>query len=258
MTDFCIETTAIHDEYIEEYNERFAPLMDLLPNTKFICVTTNPNLVIERDNLEVIDIRNFTDTEFKKCYDHEGGFCEILQATRYGLEAAHQAGYLKVIHLQTDMVYNGDVSEENLSKHFKRGLYFDMGGSTVNLKLKTNDPKTKFLSEKYCTDDRDLETTPVGDDPVVFLKFKSDDEFDAFLENLDMLCEETYLHPGFTTGIADELVFAVKLTGIRSFYDYHGVLHRGYPKYFDVEHGHLHIKHYNDRDPSMMEQRNLL
>ena len=60
MTDFCIETTAIHDEYIQEYNERFAPLMDLLPNTQFICVTTNSDLVNKRENLKVVDYKKYT------------------------------------------------------------------------------------------------------------------------------------------------------------------------------------------------------
>jgi len=258
MTDFCIETTAIHDEYIEEYNERFAPLMDKLPNTQFICVATNPDLVIKRDNVKVVDIKNYTDTNFVKSYDHKGGFCEILQATRFGLRAAREAGYLKVIHLQTDMWFTDDVDEEKLSKHFKRGLYFDMGGSTLNLKLQTQDNKSVYLAEKYKLDDRQLETTPVGDDPVVLFKFKSSEEFHTYLEHLDNLCAETFSHPGFTTGIADELVFAMHLTGVRSYYDYHGVLHRSAQKYFDVEHGHLHIKHYNDRDPSMMEERNLV
>jgi len=254
MTDFCIETTAIHDEYIDEYNKRFAPLRAALPNTQFICVTTNPDRVDKADNLKVVDIKKYTDTNFKKSYDHEGGFCEILQATRYGLKEACEAGYLKVIHLQTDMRFF-DVEEEVLSKHFKRGIYFDMGGSTLNLKLKNGDDKSKFLASKYITSDRDLETLPVGDDPVALFKFKSSEEFHTYLEHLDNLCAETFSHPGFTTGIADELTFAMFLTGVRSYYDYHGVLHRNVAKYFDVNHDHLHIKHYVDRDPTMMDQR---
>ena len=59
MTDFCIETTAIHDEYVEEYNNRFAPLIDKLSNTLFICVTTNPDLVIKKDNVKVVDIKKY-------------------------------------------------------------------------------------------------------------------------------------------------------------------------------------------------------
>jgi hypothetical protein len=258
MTDFCIETTAIHDEYIEEYNERFAPLMDILPNTRFICVTTNPDLVSKRDNLKVVDIKKYTETEFKKCYDHKGGFCEILQATRFGLREAHEEGFLKVIHLQTDMWFADDVTEEKLTNHFKRGLYFDMGGSTLNLKLASGDNKSKYLAEKYINSDRDLETLPVGDDPVALFKFKSLEEFHEYNNNLEKLCLETFEHPGFTTGIADELTFAMYLTKIRSYYNYHGNLHQNVQKYFDVNHGHLHIKHYNDRDPSMMEERNLV
>ena len=254
MTDFCIETTAIHDEYIEEYNKRFIPLMKKLPNTQFICVTTNPDLVLKRDNLKVVDIKKYTDTNFVKSYSHEGGFCEILQATRFGLKEAHEAGYLKVIHLQTDMRYI-DVDEDKLSAHFKRGLYFDMGGSTLNLKLQTHDNKTVYLTKKYKLNDRQLETTPVGDDPVVLFKFKSLEEFSTYLNHLDDVCAETFSNPGFTTGIADELVFAMHLTGVRSYYDYHGILHRSANKYFDVDHGHLHIKHYNDRDVTMMDQR---
>lgn len=255
MTDFCIETTAIHDEYIQEYNERFAPLMDLLPNTQFICVTTNPDLVNKRENLKVVDIKKYTDTVFEKNYNQEKGFCEILQATRFGLREAQEMGYLKVIHLQTDMVFVDHFDEDILSKHFKRGIYFDMGGSTLNLKLRNTDKKTKYLAEKYCNSDRELETTPVGDDPVVLFKFKSSEEFDTFNNHLDALCAETFSHKGFTTGIADELVFATKLTGIPSYYDYHGVLHRNVKKYFDVDHGHLHIQHYDDRDPAMLNQR---
>ena len=257
MTDFCIETTAIHDEYVEEYNNRFAPLIDKLSNTLFICVTTNPDLVIKKDNVKVVDIKKYTNTDFTKTYDHKGGFCEILQATRFGLKEALECGYLKVAHLQTDMCFVDEVTEEKLSKHFKRGIYFDMGGSTLNLKLQTKDDKSTYLAEKYKLDDRKLETTPVGDDPVVLFKFKSIQEFATYLNHLDNLCAETYSHPGFTTGIADELVFAMHLSDIRSYYDYHGVLHRSCDKYFDVEHGHLHIKHYNDRDPAMMGERNL-
>ena len=148
-----------------------------------------------------------------------------------------------------------DVEEEVLSKHFKRGIYFDMGGSTLNLKLKNGDDKSKFLASKYITSDRDLETLPVGDDPVALFKFKSTEEFEKYNNNLNTLCSETFEHKGFTTGIADELTFAMFLTGVRSYYDYHGVLHRNVAKYFDVNHDHLHIKHYVDRDPTMMDQR---
>jgi len=255
MTDFCIETTAIHDEYIDEYNRRFAKLREALPNTQFICVTTNPSRVDKHPNLKVVDINNYTDTNFIKTYDHQGGFCEILQATRFGLREARLAGYLKVIHLQTDMWFTDDVDEEKLSKHFKRGLYFDMGGSTLNLKLQTQDNKSVYLAEKYKLDDRQLETTPVGDDPVVLFKFKSSEEFETYLGYLDNLCAETFSHPGFTTGIADELVFAMHLTGIRSYYDYNEKSHCSRKKYFDVNHGHLHIKHYDDRDPTMLDMR---
>lgn len=255
MTDFCIETTAIHDEYIDEYNRRFAKLREALPNTQFICVTTNPSRVDKHPNLKVVDIKKYTNTNFVKSYDHEGGFCEILQATRFGIKEAFELGYLKVLHLQTDITFTDEVNEETVSNHFVHGLYWDMGGATLDKKVAHNDNKAVYFYEKYIGNLEDAKVVPVGDDPVAMFKFNDKFEFKLFLEKLDMLCEETYNHPGFTTGIADELAFAMYLTGIKSYYDYNEESHCDRKKYFDVNHGHLHIKHYDDRDPTMLDMR---
>jgi len=192
MTDFCIETTAIHDEYIDEYNRRFAKLRKALPNTQFICVTTNPSRVKSHPNLKVIDIKTYTNTNFVKSYDHIGGFCEILQATRFGLREARLAGYLKVVHLQTDITFTDEVNEENVSNHFIHGLYWDMGGTTLDKKIKNNDNKAVYLYEKYIGNSEDAKVIPVGDDPVAMFKFNSSEEFETYLYHLDNLCAETY------------------------------------------------------------------
>lgn len=243
MTDFCIETTAIHEEYVNEYNTNYKNLFSILPNTQFICITTHPDKVITRPNLIVKDIREYTDTKFEKSYNQKGGFCEILQSTRFGLYEAYTRNYTKVIHLQTDMVFYDNVSEHELSNHFVDGVYFDMGGSILSEKLKLKDQKTVYLTEKYKPNTDEIY---MGDDPVVFLKFETKEKFKEYLNNLDMLCKDTFNYYYFTTGIADELSFATFLTGIKMFIDYKPDSRQ---KFFDVEHNHLHVKHYNDRDP---------
>ena len=99
MRDFCVESTAIHEEYVREYNKNILPLAEKLNDVDFYCVTTHPDLVVKKDNIIPIDISVFTNDEFSKSYDHESGFCNILQSTRYGLKAALDNGYVKVIHL---------------------------------------------------------------------------------------------------------------------------------------------------------------
>ncbi len=253
MTDFCIETTAIHDEYIHEYNKNFEGLIDKLPNTQFFLVTTNPELAIKKPNLKVVDISLYLANghTFTKSYHHKTGFCNILQSTRYGLYEACLYGYTKVIHLQTDMTYSDEITDEKLSGHFKFGIHFDMGGETVGKKLQTNDKKTKFLaeySERYQINDHNINDIPTGDDPVVFLMFDSPLKFILYLSKLSLLCYKTSHYPEFTTGIADELTFAMYLIGVPS------QIHTPQDaKYFDVNHQRLHNKHYVDRNTQVKE-----
>jgi hypothetical protein len=249
MTDFCIETTAIHDEYIHEYNKNFEGLIDKLPNTQFFLITTNPELAIKKPNLKVVDVSLYMGLgeKFTKSYDHKTGFCKILQSTRYGLYEACLYGYTKVIHLQTDMSYSDEITEENLSNHFKLGVYFDMGGETVGDKLQGNHAKTKYLAEyaeHYPIDNLTVNDIPTGDDPVVFLMFETTTKFVRYLSKLSMLCYKTAQYPEFTTGIADELTFAMHLIGVKS-----RIREPADAKYFDVNHAHLHNKHYVDKNP---------
>lgn len=250
MADFCIETTAIHDEYIEEYNSNFGSLSDKLDDVEFFCLTSNPEKIIKKHNIIPIDIKKYTQENFSKSYDHKTGFCPILQATRFGMREAYERGYLKILHLQTDAV-TIDVTFDTqiLSNHFKNGIYFDMGGTVANL-LYAKDPKVKHLIDKFGLKS-DIEKMPFGDDPTVFIKLKNKEIFLTFLDNVDKLCEETYKFEHFTTGLAAELSIGMHITGVRSYYNYHGVLHMKHPKYFDVDHNHLHVQHYIDRDPQM-------
>ena len=254
MSDFCIESTAIHNVYIEEYNNNFDELSSLLPDTQFYCITDNPDKIIKKDNITPVDVKKYTDTTFQMNYKLKGGFAEILQATRFGLREAYENNYLKVLHLQSDIIYSTDednaVSAEKLSKHFKSGIYFDLGGTSANLLYKSPCGKVKRLIT-MCNLKGDIEKMPMGDDPVVFFKFKDKEHYTTFLDNLEKLCEETIKHEAFTTGLAAELSIAMHQTGIKSYYNYHGVLHRKRDKIFDVNNNFLHVRHYEDRDPQM-------
>ncbi len=252
MSDFCIESTVIHDVYIEEYNNNFDEISSLLPDTQFYCVTDKPDKIIKKDNISPVDIKKYTDTIFQMNYKQKGGFPEILQATRYGLYEAYENNYLKVIHLQSDMfvIDKESLSSEKLSNHFKTGIYFDLGGTNANLLYNSICGKVKHLIT-MCNLKRDIEKMPMGDDPVVFFKFKDKEHFTTYLDNLEKLCEETIKHEAFTTGIAAEISIAMYQTGANSYYNYHGVLHRKQEKIFDVNNNFLHVRHYEDKDPEM-------
>ena len=254
MADFCIETTIIHDVYVEEYNNNFDELSSLLPDIQFYCVTDKPDKIIKRDNITPVDIKKYTDTTFEMNYNLKCGFPEILQATRFGLREAYENNYLKVLHLQSDIMYSTDrdnaVSAEKISNHFESGIYFDLGGTNANLLYNNTCGKVKHLIT-MCNLKGEIERMPMGDDPVVFFKFKDKDHYATFLDNLEKLCEETIKHEAFTTGLAAELAIAMHQTGTRSYYNYHGVLHRKRDKLFDVNNNYLHVRHYEDRDPQM-------
>ena len=251
MADFCIESTAIHNVYIEEYNNNFDEL-SLLPDTQFYCVTDKPDKIIKKDNITPVDIKKYTDTIFQMNYKQNAGFPEILQATRYGLYEAYENNYLKVLHLQSDMfvIDKKSLSSEKVSNHFKTGIYFDLGGTNANLLYNNTCGKVKHLIT-MCNLKGDIERMPMGDDPVVFFKFKDKDQYTTYLDNLEKLCEETFKHEAFTTGLAAELSIAMHQTGTRSYYNYHGVLHRKEEKLFDVNNDYLHVRHYEDKDPQM-------
>ena len=252
MSDFCIESTAIHNVYIEEYNNNFDELSSLLPDTQFYCVTDKPDKIIKKDNITPVDIKKYTDTIFQMNYKQNAGFPEILQATRYGLYEAYENNYLKVLHLQSDMfvIDKKSLSSEKVSNHFKTGIYFDLGGTNANLLYNNTCGKVKHLIT-MCNLKGDIERMPMGDDPVVFFKFKDKDQYTTYLDNLEKLCEETFKHEAFTTGLAAELSIAMYQTGTRSYYNYHGVLHRKEEKLFDVNNNYLHVRHYEDKDPQM-------
>ena len=252
MADFCIESTAIHNVYIEEYNNNFDELSSLLPDTQFYCVTDKPDKIIKKDNITPVDIKKYTDTIFQMNYKQIAGFPEILQATRYGLYEAYENNYLKVLHLQSDMfvIDKKSLSSEKVSNHFKTGISFDLGGTNANLLYNNTCGKVKHLIT-MCNLKAEIERMPMGDDPVVFFKFKDKDHYATFLDNLEKLCEETIKHEAFTTGLAAELAIAMHQTGTRSYYNYHGVLHRKEEKLFDVNNNYLHVRHYEDRDPQM-------
>ena len=252
MADFCIESTAIHNVYIEEYNNNFDELSSLLPDTQFYCVTDKPDKIIKKDNITPVDIKKYTDTIFQMNYKQNAGFPEILQATRYGLYEAYENNYLKVLHLQSDMfvIDKKSLSSEKVSNHFKTGIYFDLGGTNANLLYNNTCGKVKHLIT-MCNLKGDIERMPMGDDPVVFFKFKDKDQYTTYLDNLEKLCEETFKHEAFTTGLAAELSIAMHQTGTRSYYNYHGVLHRKEEKLFDVNNNYLHVRHYEDKDPQM-------
>lgn len=252
MADFCIESTAIHNVYIEEYNNNFDELSSLLPDTQFYCVTDKPDKIIKKDNITPVDIKKYTDTIFQMNYKQNAGFPEILQATRYGLYEAYENNYLKVLHLQSDMfvIDKKSLSSEKVSNHFKTGIYFDLGGTNANLLYNNTCGKVKHLIT-MCNLKGDIERMPMGDDPVVFFKFKDKDQYTTYLDNLEKLCEETFKHEAFTTGLAAELSIAMHQTGTRSYYNYHGVLHRKEEKLFDVNNDYLHVRHYEDKDPQM-------
>lgn len=252
MADFCIESTAIHNVYIEEYNNNFDELSSLLPDTQFYCVTDKPDKIIKKDNITPVDIKKYTDTIFQMNYKQIAGFPEILQATRYGLYEAYENNYLKVLHLQSDMfvIDKKSLSSEKVSNHFKTGIYFDLGGTNANLLYNNTCGKVKHLIT-MCNLKGDIERMPMGDDPVVFFKFKDKDQYTTYLDNLEKLCEETFKHEAFTTGLAAELSIAMHQTGTRSYYNYHGVLHRKEEKLFDVNNDYLHVRHYEDKDPQM-------
>ena len=252
MSDFCIESTAIHNVYIEEYNNNFDELSSLLPDTQFYCVTDKPDKIIKKDNITPVDIKKYTDTIFQMNYKQIAGFPEILQATRYGLYEAYENNYLKVLHLQSDMfvIDKKSLSSEKVSNHFKTGIYFDLGGTNANLLYNNTCGKVKHLIT-MCNLKGEIERMPMGDDPVVFFKFKDKDQYTTYLDNLEKLCEETFKHEAFTTGLAAELSIAMYQTGTRSYYNYHGVLHRKEEKLFDVNNNYLHVRHYEDKDPQM-------
>ena len=252
MADFCIESTAIHNVYIEEYNNNFDELSSLLPDTQFYCVTDKPDKIIKKDNITPVDIKKYTDTIFQMNYKQIAGLPEILQATRYGLYEAYENNYLKVLHLQSDMfvIDKKSLSSEKVSNHFKTGIYFDLGGTNANLLYNNTCGKVKHLIT-MCNLKGDIERMPMGDDPVVFFKFKDKDQYTTYLDNLEKLCEETFKHEAFTTGLAAELSIAMHQTGTRSYYNYHGVLHRKEEKLFDVNNDYLHVRHYEDKDPQM-------
>tara|TARA_B110000196_G_C21135216_1_gene660710 strand:- start:939 stop:1721 length:783 start_codon:yes stop_codon:yes gene_type:complete len=252
MSDFCIESTAIHNVYIEEYNNNFDELSSLLPDTQFYCVTDKPDKIIKKDNITPVDIKKYTDTIFQMNYKQNAGFPEILQATRYGLYEAYENNYLKVLHLQSDMfvIDKKSLSSEKVSNHFKTGIYFDLGGTNANLLYNNTCGKVKHLIT-MCNLKGEIERMPMGDDPVVFFKFKDKDQYTTYLDNLEKLCEETFKHEAFTTGLAAELSIAMYQTGTRSYYNYHGVLHRKEEKLFDVNNNYLHVRHYEDKDPQM-------
>jgi len=253
MSDFCIETTVIHSEWVEEYNKNFSDLSDRLKNVEFFCVTNKPEDIIKKDNIKVVDIKKYTDTSFTKNYNLDTGFATILQATRYGLYEAYEAGYTKVLHLQTDIMYHRDegekMNEEALSKHFRKGVYFELGGNLLNL-LYATDRKTKELVNKFDLK-RKMERISVGDDPIVFLKLNDKDHFKQFLDNLEILCEETIKHESYTTGLSVELAIAMSQTGTKSYYNYHSPVHLNVERFFDVDNDFLHVRHYEDRDPEM-------
>lgn len=250
MTDFCVESTAIHEEYVEEFNSTYSPLIKRLPSTQFICVTSHPHLVIKRDNLKVVDIKEFTTTKFKKRFDHHGGFNEILQSTRFGLHVAYDIGYTNVIHLNTDITYVDDISEVKLSQHFKNigeGIYYDMSGAVpVTSRIANGDAKTIHLAEYFSLTDNDLMRLPVGDEPVVMFNFSDRNYFMKFLEILEKICIETFKYPHFETGIGVEMSFASHLCGMKSVIDYTNIKE----KYFDVNNQYLYTKCYEDRDPN--------
>ena len=252
MADFCIESTAIHNVYIEEYNNNVDEVSSLLPDTQFYCVTDKPDKIIKKDNITPVDIKKYTDTIFQMNYKQIAGFPEILQATRYGLYEAYENNYLKVLHLQSDMfvIDKKSLSSEKVSNHFKTGIYFDLGGTNANLLYNNTCGKVKHLIT-MCNLKGDIERMPMGDDPVVFFKFKDKDQYTTYLDNLEKLCEETFKHEAFTTGLAAELSIAMHQTGTRSYYNYHGVLHRKEEKLFDVNNNYLHVRHYEDKDPQM-------
>ena len=185
-------------------------------------------------------------------YKQNAGFPEILQATRYGLYEAYENNYLKVLHLQSDMfvIDKKSLSSEKVSNHFKTGIYFDLGGTNANLLYNNTCGKVKHLIT-MCNLKGEIERMPMGDDPVVFFKFKDKDQYTTYLDNLEKLCEETFKHEAFTTGLAAELSIAMYQTGTRSYYNYHGVLHRKEEKLFDVNNNYLHVRHYEDKDPQM-------
>lgn len=247
MTDFCIESTAIHEEYVEEFNSTFSPLINKLPNTLFICVTTHPDKLIKADNLKSVDIKKYILTNFKKRFDHYGGFCEILQSTRYGLYEAYEYNYTKVIHLNTDITYVDDITEDKLSKHFKEGIYYDMSGAhPVINRINNGDPKTIHLANKYHLMKSDLLQLPVGDEPVIMFDFLNLYHYRTFLDYLNEICDETFKHPGFETGIGVEMSFATYLTGLNSVINYNQIKE----KYFDVNNKFLYNRCYEDRDPN--------
>jgi len=253
MSDFCIETTAIHDEWIAEYNKNFDDLSSKLNNVQFFCVTNKPDDIIKKDNIKVIDIKKYTDISFTKNYNFDTGFAPILQATRYGMYEAYEAGFTKVLHLQTDMTYHrgdGDkMNEEALSKHFKKGVYFELGGNLLNL-LYAKDLKAKDLVNEYDLK-RTMEKIAVGDDPIVFIKFNDKDHFKCFLDKMEELCDFTKKVEAYTTGLSLEIALAMHLTGIKSYMNYHSPVHNAVERFFDVDNNHLHVRHYEDRDPEM-------
>tara|TARA_R100000005_G_C4941639_1_gene165899 strand:+ start:17 stop:799 length:783 start_codon:yes stop_codon:yes gene_type:complete len=253
MRDFCVESTAIHEEYVREYNKNILPLAEKLNDVDFYCVTTHPDLVIKKDNIIPIDISVFTNDEFSKSYDHESGFCNILQSTRYGLKAALDNGYVKVIHLHTDFTFVDKVTSDLLSQHFRPGIYFDMGGTTLHNTFKKCQ-KTKFLVKEYKMLP-DIEKIGIGDDPVVLFKFKDIEQFQTFYNNLEEICEKTFEHQSFSTGLCAELVVAMHITGVKSYYNYSSPAHSNLNKFFDVAHNHLHVEYYSDRDPDMKDLR---
>jgi len=249
MTDFCIESTAIHEEYVEEFNSTFSPLIDKLPNTQFVCITSHPDNVIKRKNLKVVDVKQYTSTTFKKRFDHEGGFCEILQATRFGLHEAYKLGYTKVIHLNTDITYVDEINEDKLSNHLdniNEGIYYDMSWAfPVYNRIENGDEKTTHLAKCYnITKDEQLKL-PVGDEPVVMFNFQNQENYSTFLQYLEELCKETFKHSWFETGIGVEMSFATHLTGMKSVLDY-TVINK---KYFDVNNSFLYNDCYDDKDP---------
>jgi len=243
MTDFCIETTAIHDIYVDEFNVNIIPLVKKLPNTQFVVVTDLPDKVTKSDNLKIVDIKKYTSTIFKKRYDNKGGFFEILQATRFGIYEAFNLGYLKVLHINTDAIWCDHVNENNISNHFN-GMLFDMGAHPIS-KWFNIDQKIDFL-RKYIKPEDELKIYK-GDEPVVFIQFDSKDQFSKFIFHMDKICKETFENNNcFETGMGTELVISYYLAGGKFFTDYES----DYNKIFDVDNSHLHLKHYDDRDPN--------
>ncbi len=252
MSDFCFESLAIHSEYVKEYNTNILKICDLLPNVPFYCITSHPSEVIKRDNVIPVPIEKYTDQNFSKSYDTGDGFGPILHATRFGIKHAYEEGFKKIIHIHTDFcVRKADLTEEEISNHFKPGIYYDMGGCFLSSVFQRCG-KTKHLVQKYNLINQ-LEKIGTGDDPVVFFNFnKDEDSFKEFYSKLEEMINIWKENNHWSTGLCTELTLAMYLAGYRSYYNYGGVLHdKVNETFFDVNHNHLHVQYYKDSDDQM-------